>query len=147
MAPETSVFRNSVARRLFGAFVLASLVPAVATSSIAYFAVKDQLLEKSYDQLQDVSKNYALSVYQRLQLARDLLIKFGQSDEKTTLTLDGSYFIQMTASDRESADPLTVSSSTGSSDVYLDVRLVDGDPSVWLTSSDPNSGHISGRMR
>jgi diguanylate cyclase (GGDEF)-like protein len=149
MSRKSKTFRNRVARRVFGFFALAALVPAAVTSGLAYYAVEQQLTQKSYDQLRAESKNYALGVYQQLKLARDLLVQLDTRERDGTILFDESFFTKIEATSRASAEPLSPAPLQALTDVRtadLDVRISDGSASVWLTVALSPTEVISGQL-
>jgi len=149
MMPKDTTFRSRVARRVFGFFALAALLPAAVTSGLAYYAVEQQLTQKSYSQLRAESKNYALGMYQQLQLARDLLVHVDTRERDGTALFDESFFTKIEATSRASAEPLSpapLRALTHARTADLDVRVSDGSASVWLTASLSPTEVISGQI-
>jgi hypothetical protein len=66
MALRLQVFRSTVARRVFGLFVLAALIPVTATAMLALNHVSRVLTEIAEQQLRDASRSYGQLVFQRL---------------------------------------------------------------------------------
>ncbi len=142
-------FRSRVARRVFGFFALAALVPAAVTAGLAYYAVEQQLTQKSYSQLRAESKNYALGMYQQLHFARDLLVQLDTRERDGTIRFDESFFTKIEVASVASAEPLSpapLQALTNSVTADLDVRLSDGSASVWLTVPRTPTEVISGQI-
>jgi len=149
MIRRDTTFRSRVARRVFGFFALAALLPAVVTAGLAYYAVEQQLEEKSFNQLRGQSKNYALGVLERLQLARDRLMQLEITESGETIQFAETYFMQIEITRRASAEQFSQASLQNIAtpdESYLDVRVLDGSPSVWLTTALSPTKKISARL-
>jgi len=149
MAFKDTFFRSRVARRVFGFFALAALVPAVVTSGLAYYAVEQQLTDKSFDQLHAESKNFALGVLQQLQLTRTFLMQLETRDGDGRILVDDTYFTQIEVTSRASTEqlsPVALQAVTYPGETYLEVRVLEGSPSVWLTAALSPPEVISGQL-
>lgn len=142
-------FHNRVARRVFGFFALAALVPAVVTSGLAYYAVEQQLTQKSFGQLRGESKTYALRVLQTLQLSRNFLLQLEASESEEDISFDNIYFTKIKVvspvSD-EQGSPVALQPVTFPGKISLDLRVHDETASVWLTTALSPTKAISGQV-
>ncbi len=149
MTLKDSPFHGRLARRVFGFFALAALVPAVVTSGLAYYAVEQQLTQKSFGQLRAESKNYALGVLQKLQLARDLLTQLETRESKGLRHFNDAYFTRIEAASRAPAErlsPALLQALTHPGGAYLDVRVLDGSASIWVTAARSATEVVSGQV-
>jgi diguanylate cyclase (GGDEF)-like protein len=149
MTLKTTTVRSRVTRRVFGIFAMAALVPAVVTSGFAYYAVEQQLTRKSLDQLRSESKNYALGVFQRLQLARDFLSQTEIEKKEQPGNLDNTLFtrteivtqlvdLQNSSELKQKAIPLGGAS--------LNTQLLDDSASIWLSISRSANQGVSAEI-
>ncbi len=149
MTLKDTTFRSRVGRRVFGFFALATLVPAVVTSGLAYYAVEQQLTDKSIEQLRGESKNYGLRVFQQLQLARKFLMQLETRENEGTIPFDNTYFTQIEVASRAAADqvsPVALQAVTYPGETNLEVRVLEESPSVWLTAALSPTQVISGQL-
>jgi diguanylate cyclase (GGDEF)-like protein len=70
---EASLLRSRLGRRVFLLFVVGALVPIVVTSLVSYIHVDNVMREKQGERLRELSENYGLSVFQRLEAAEGAL--------------------------------------------------------------------------
>ncbi|MEE8367308.1 MAG: EAL domain-containing protein [Thermoanaerobaculia bacterium] len=142
-------FRNRVARRVFGFFALAALVPAVVTSGLAYYAVEQQLTQKSLDQLRGESKTYALGVLEKLRLSRAFLMQLEKRKSGGEISFDDIYFTQIeviSAVSVEQDSTVALQAMTYPGETSLDIRVREDSPSVWLTTPVSPTEAISGEV-
>ena len=66
MNKNLKFFKSRLAKRFFGLFIFASLIPIVALALISYYRVTTQLTDQAYDRLRQVAKAHALDIYERL---------------------------------------------------------------------------------
>jgi len=70
---ETSFLRSRLGRRVFLLFVVGALAPIVVTSLVSYVHVDSVLREKQAERLRELSENFGLSLFQRLEAAEGAL--------------------------------------------------------------------------
>ena len=78
MKIEKSFLRGSVARRIFALFVLAAFLPMMVMAVLTFRQVRSIILEQAHSRLVATSKDFALSVNQRLILDQSILERSAQ---------------------------------------------------------------------
>ena len=142
--------RNRVTRRVFGIFAVAAIFPAIVTSGLAYTAVKQQLTESSFDYLRNESKNYALTVIQRLQFARDFLSQTELDIDELRGTLDSTIFnrIHVAGEAIDTSNFPTISQEPLPTDRdRLETVLTDEGASIWLSTIGYSGERVSGELK
>jgi len=110
---------------------------------------EQQLTEKSFSQLRGDSKNYALGLLQRLQLARDFLKQVETRESEGIRYFDDTYFTQIELISRTSTEqlsPASLRALTRPGGAYLDVKVIDGFASIWLTTARSDTEVVSGQV-
>jgi|GEM_PF-1919913 len=70
---KTTFFKGKLATKVFALFIIASFLPLLLGESISYYHVQKIIRESVAKQLQDTAKEYGLSLFYRLKLAKDTL--------------------------------------------------------------------------
>jgi diguanylate cyclase (GGDEF)-like protein len=86
---EGAFLRSAVGRRIFGLFLLASIVPVVLIATLTYQGVTSLLTRQSSAELVRYSKNYAMGVVGRLQAARAALRNLEGAQERGAARAEG----------------------------------------------------------
>ena len=142
--------RNRVTRRVFAIFAVAAIFPAIVTSGLAYTAVERQLTERSFDYLRSESKNYALTVMQRLQFVRTFLSQkeLGKDTLQGTLgrTIFNRIHVAGEAIDTSNFPTLSQEPLPPDQD-RLETVLTDEGASIWLSTTRDSGERISGELK
>jgi len=141
--------RNKVTRRVFGIFAVTALIPAIVTSGLAYTAVERQLTEKSFQYLRNESKNYALTVYQRLQFARDVLSQTEVEKLVQQGTLGHAIFSRIDIVDNALADqhgPHNSPNRLPANSDRLETNISADGPSIWLSTIGISGERLSAKL-
>jgi diguanylate cyclase (GGDEF)-like protein len=149
MSARVANFRNRVTRRVFATFALAAVVPALATSVIAYYTVEQLLFDKSFAQLRSESKNYALSVSQRLVLARDLFEESVTRLPGETRNRDTTIFSGYGPADsraQEESHATEAWKADAANGIELEIREIDDHSSVWLSHGRTRADRVTAQV-
>ncbi len=87
---KLTIFSGKLAQKILIFFVLASFLPLLIGSLISYYHVQKIIKTDTINTLQSISKEYGLSLFSRLKLAKDTLAN--NADE--LLTQDNLSFVQ-----------------------------------------------------
>jgi diguanylate cyclase (GGDEF)-like protein len=90
-----SIYKGKLAQKILILFVAASFFPLLIGSLVSYLHIQSLILNNSQENLRRTSKEYGLSVYSRLKLAKDTLVN--NSDYLNTATNQVQVQVQVQA--------------------------------------------------
>ncbi|MCZ6716985.1 MAG: EAL domain-containing protein [Gammaproteobacteria bacterium] len=119
------------------------------TSGLAYYAVEQQLTQKSLDQLRGESKDYALSVLEKLQFSWLFLMQLETRKSEEKISFDDTFFTQIEVISPvsvEQGSPAALQAVKYPGEAFLEVRAHEESPSVWMTIVLSPTEAISGQV-
>lgn len=125
--------RGSVARRIFALFVLSAFLPMAVMAVLTYSQVRGIIAEQTHSRLVETSKDFAMSVHQRLTLAQGSLSRTALAMRNNGSAPSG----QVLASLRGLFSGLTIIRAGAQS-----IPLI-GDALAWPEISESQRAHLA----
>jgi putative nucleotidyltransferase with HDIG domain len=80
MKVESNILRSRIARRIFGAFIVCSLIPVILLALVSLYQVNQQLEAQGRERLRRAARNYGMSVMEHLLFCEDELKHLNAQD-------------------------------------------------------------------